>query len=85
MQKLLLYLLIGIDFFAPSGMPEDPTLLSVLAGSGILAGKLLLLGSGIALIESLFAKLRIFRVPEFTALAYLLSTLGFLLHFVLEV
>lgn len=31
------------------------------------------------------AKLRIFRVPEFMTLAFLLAILGFLSHFVLEV
>ena len=85
MQKLLLYLLLGIDFFAPSGISRDLSATSLLVGPAMLLGKLIVLGAGIALIESIFAKLRIFRVPEFTALAYLLSTLGFLLHFLLEV
>ena len=85
MQKLLLYLLLGIDFFAPLGISRGLSPLPLLVGLVALLGKLLVLGAGIALIESIFAKLRIFRVPEFTALAYLLSTLGFLLHFVLEV
>ena len=84
MQKLLLYLLLGIDFFAPAGIPRTFSLSGLLEGGILLLGKLFILGALLALIESLFAKLRIFRVPEFTALAYLLSTLGFLLHFVLE-
>ncbi len=83
--KLLLYLLIGTDFFFPAGLPASLSPGSLGAGLLFLSAKLLVAGAGIALIETLFAKLRIFRVPEFTALAYLLATMGFLIHFVLEV
>ena len=83
--KLLLYLLIGTDFFLPAGLPSSLSPGALGAGLLFLSAKLLAAGAGLALIETLFAKLRIFRVPEFTALAYLLATMGFLIHFVLEV
>lgn len=83
--RLLLYLLIGIDFFLPWGMTTQISVMGFASGGLVLLAKLFLAGSGLALIETLFAKLRIFRVPEFMAMAYLLAVMGFLIHFVLEV
>jgi formate hydrogenlyase subunit 4 len=37
----------------------------------------------LALIETLSAKMRIFRVPEFLAGAFLLAVIGILVHFLL--
>jgi formate hydrogenlyase subunit 4 len=37
------------------------------------------------LIETVSAKMRIFRVPEFMGTAFLLAVLGLLTHFLLEV
>jgi hypothetical protein len=50
----------------------------------ILAVKLVLAGIGVALIETLSAKLRVFRAPEFLATAFLLAVLGLLTHLLLE-
>ncbi len=83
--KLFLYLLIGIDFFFPAGLPAELSPPAVILGIFLLIGKLMAAGTALAIVEILFAKLRIFRVPEFTALAYLLASIGFLIHFVLEV
>ncbi len=41
--------------------------------------KLLLGGAGLALLETLSAKLRIFRAPEFLGTAFLLAVLGMLM------
>jgi len=38
----------------------------------------------LALIETLSAKMRIFRVPEFLATAFLLAVIGLLAHQLLE-
>ncbi len=83
--KLILYLLIGTDFFFPAGLPKVLSPGALAGGLLALSVKLLVAGGSLAMIETLLAKLRIFRVPEFTALAYLLATMGFLIHFVLEV
>jgi formate hydrogenlyase subunit 4 len=45
-----------------------------------LIGKLTIAGAALALIESLSAKLRIFRAPEYLAMAFLLAVLGLLVH-----
>ena len=42
--------------------------------------KLLLGGLLLALIETFSAKMRIFRVPEFLATAFLLAVIGLLVH-----
>jgi len=49
----------------------------------LLAIKLALAAIGLALIETLSAKLRIFRVPEFLATAFLFAVLGLLVHLLL--
>jgi formate hydrogenlyase subunit 4 len=50
----------------------------------VLVGKLLLAGAGLALLETVSAKMRIFRAPEFLGMAFLLGVLGMLTHFLLE-
>jgi formate hydrogenlyase subunit 4 len=54
-----------------------------LASIPLLAAKLALAGAGLALIETISAKLRIFRAPEFLAVAFLLAVLGLLVHLLL--
>jgi formate hydrogenlyase subunit 4 len=45
--------------------------------------KLVVAGSGLALLETVSAKMRIFRAPEFLGTAFLLAVLGMLTHFLL--
>jgi formate hydrogenlyase subunit 4 len=45
--------------------------------------KLVAGGFGLALIETILAKMRIFRVPEFLATAFLLGVLALLVHLLL--
>lgn len=82
--KLLAYMSIGIALFVPWGIAEsgdwDALPLAVL----LLFIKLLAGGSMLALLETLSAKMRIFRVPEFMGTAFLLAVLGLLAHFLLE-
>ncbi len=83
--KLFNYVCIGFALFMPWGLaahadglawllPALPALLLKLAGAGV----------GIALLETLSAKLRIFRAPEFLASAFLLAVIGLLVGLVLE-
>jgi formate hydrogenlyase subunit 4 len=50
----------------------------------VLVVKLGLAGAGLALLETVSAKMRIFRAPEFLGTAFMLATLGMLIHFLLE-
>ena len=45
--------------------------------------KLIEAGAGLALLETISAKMRIFRAPEFLGTAFLLAVLGMLIHFLL--
>jgi formate hydrogenlyase subunit 4 len=49
----------------------------------LLGAKLVLAGAGIALIETVSAKLRVFRAPEFLATAFLFAVLGLLVRLLL--
>jgi formate hydrogenlyase subunit 4 len=81
--KLFNYACIGFALFIPWGaaMGEGP--LPLLASIPVLAFKLLLAGAGLALVETLSAKLRVFRAPEFLATAFMFAVLGLLVHLLL--
>ncbi len=55
----------------------------LLASVPVLALKLAAAGAGLALIETVSAKLRVFRAPEFLATAFLFAVLGLLVHLLL--
>jgi formate hydrogenlyase subunit 4 len=82
--KLFAYSCLGIALFFPFGIPTaaDPATLAV--ATAILLVKLALGGFVMALIETLSAKMRIFRVPEFLGTAFLLAVLAMLVHLLLE-
>ena len=82
--KLFNYACIGIALFLPWGIAiHGANVGSVLIGLGALTVKLAFCGAGLALVESLSAKLRIFRAPEFLAMAFLIAVLGLLVHLLL--
>jgi len=60
---------------------HDPV--GLLLAAPVLVLKLAIGGAGLALIETVSAKMRIFRVPEFLAGAFLLAVIGILVHFLL--
>ena len=82
--KLTAYVTIGIAMFAPWGIAAAGDWTGVPIALAALAAKLALAGFGLALLETVSAKMRIFRAPEFLATAFLLATLGMLTHFLLE-
>lgn len=81
--KLTVYCATGIALFMPWGMIKagDWPLFPVAAG--MLVAKLTLAGIGLALLETVSAKMRIFRAPEFLGMAFLLAVLGMLTHLLL--
>jgi formate hydrogenlyase subunit 4 len=78
--KLFVYVCTGLALFLPWGLAAAPSPLAVLLALPLLGLKLALCGAGIALLETLSAKMRIFRVPEFLAGAFLLAVIGLLVH-----
>lgn len=82
--KLFTYACIGFALFLPWGMAgRADGVLWLLPAVPPLLLKLAAAGAGIALIETLSAKLRIFRAPEFLATAFLLSVLALLVRLML--
>ena len=82
--KLFAYSCLGIALFCPFGIPEDADPLALLLAGAILILKLAAGGFALALIETLSAKMRIFRAPEFLGTAFLLAVLAMLVHLLLE-
>lgn len=81
--KLLNYACIGIALFIPWGVATDETPIALGAAILVLAVKLLAAGAGLAFIETVSAKLRVFRAPEFLATAFMFAVLGLLVHLLL--
>jgi len=82
--KLFNYACIGFALFVPWGVATGhvgPVALAVAIAA--LVAKLLLAGGGLAVIETVSAKLRVMRAPEFLATAYLFAVLGLLVHVLL--
>jgi formate hydrogenlyase subunit 4 len=81
--KLFAYSCAGLALFFPWGVAEANDRVALLLAVPVLAGKLAVGGFLLALIETLSAKMRIFRVPEFLATAFLLGVLALLVHLLL--
>ena len=82
--KLFNYACIGFALFVPWGLaPTGAGWLALALALPVLVLKLLLAGAGLALLETVSAKLRIFRAPEFLAMAFLLAVLGLLVRLLL--
>jgi formate hydrogenlyase subunit 4 len=82
--KLFNYSCIGIALFLPFGIVQGSTdWLAILGATPVLIAKLGVGGFALALIETLSAKLRIFRAPEFLGTAFLLAVLAMLVNLLL--
>jgi formate hydrogenlyase subunit 4 len=82
--KLFNYACIGFALFVPWGLSTGaggPA--ALLASIPLLAVKLLVAGAALALIETVSAKLRVFRAPEFLGIAFVFAVLGLLVHLLL--
>jgi formate hydrogenlyase subunit 4 len=81
--KLLLYVSLIACLFAPWGLASDGAgAVAFAIGAGAYLGKLFVGGFLLALFETVIAKMRVFRVPEFLGAALMLGLLGTLLLFV---
>lgn len=82
--KLFNYACIGFALFIPWGVSTGRSgPLALLGSIPVLAAKLIVAGAVLALIETVSAKLRVFRAPEFLATAFLFAVLGLLVHLLL--
>ncbi len=82
--KLMIYGVLIANIFFPWGIAEQLTLPALGIALLLIIGKLSILALFLALSETLFAKMRLFRVQEYLSFAYLLGLLGLLSHIILE-
>lgn len=79
--KLLNYACIGFALFLPWGLAQtDEGAVALLAALPWLVLKLAGAGALLAALETVTAKIRIFRVPEYLAVAFMLAVLGLLVR-----
>jgi formate hydrogenlyase subunit 4 len=81
--KLFNYTCIGFALFIPWGTSTGDAPLALVAAIPVLGLKLLVAGAVLAVVETVSAKLRVFRAPEFLATAFMLAMLGLLVHVLL--
>jgi formate hydrogenlyase subunit 4 len=82
--KLFIYSCIGIAIFFPFGIARGDDAGLALLALPVLALKLAVGGFLLAAIETVSAKMRIFRAPEFLGTAFMLAVLAMLIHALLE-
>jgi formate hydrogenlyase subunit 4 len=83
--KLLLYGVLIVNIFFPWGIALSLGPEALAFGLAAVSAKLLALGAALAVMETVLAKMRVFRVPAFLNLALLLALLGLLGYVILEV
>jgi formate hydrogenlyase subunit 4/hydrogenase-4 membrane subunit HyfE len=75
-KQLLLFTIFMNVLVVPWGMSSTGSLGSVLVAIGLLFAKALVVGGAVVVIESSFAKLRLYKIPEFTVASFLLAVLA---------
>ena len=85
MIKLMVYGVLLVNLFLPWGVALSSTPSAIATAIAAATGKLLGLGLVLAAAETGLAKMRLFRVPQFLGLAFILSLIGMLSHVILEV
>jgi formate hydrogenlyase subunit 4 len=75
-KQLILFVIFLDVFVAPWGLSSSTHLVAVVLAVLAILGKACLLGFVIALIDVTFAKLRLYKITEFVAAAFLLSVLA---------
>jgi formate hydrogenlyase subunit 4 len=83
--KLFAYSCVGLALFFPWGVAQADKPLALILALPVLIGKLAIGGVLMVCIEMMSAKMRIFRVPEFLATAFLLAVIGLLVNILLGV
>jgi formate hydrogenlyase subunit 4 len=81
--KLFAYSCIGLALFIPWGMADAQAPVALLLALPVLILKLAVGGVLLAVLETVSAKMRIFRVPEFLCTAFLLAVIAMLVHILL--
>jgi formate hydrogenlyase subunit 4 len=76
MKQLILYVIFANVLLLPWGLAHDGRLDHVLEAVAVFMAKAFGVGLAIVIIESGFAKLRLYKIPEFTVASFLLAVLA---------
>lgn len=82
--KLLVLLTLIVNVFAPWGIATSLTPAALATGTAVYVLKVAGLAVVIGVIESMFAKLRLFRVPELLGAAFILALLALVFFYTLR-
>jgi formate hydrogenlyase subunit 4 len=82
--KLFAYSCTGLALFFPWGVAQADEPVALLLALPTLVLKLAIGGLALAFLETLSAKMRIFRVPEFLGTAFLMAVISMLIRILLE-
>lgn len=82
--KLLVFLTLIVNVFAPWGIATSVTPAALATGAVLYVVKVAGLAVVIGVIESMFAKLRLFRVPELLGAAFILALLALVFFYTLR-
>jgi formate hydrogenlyase subunit 4 len=74
--KQLVLMAILVNIFVPVGLAADATVTSLALALGIFLLKIFLLSGAVVLVETVNAKLRLFRVPDLLSASFVLATLA---------
>jgi len=85
MVKMLLFATLIIDLFVPWGLSLQADLMGMGLALMLWVLKLAALFVGLAVLETGMAKLRLFEVPQYLGTAFVLSFLGLMIHYMLEI
>jgi formate hydrogenlyase subunit 4 len=83
-MKLLVFLTLIANVFAPWGIATQPTVWDIGLALGVYLAKVSGLAVLIAVIESMFAKLRLFRLTDLLGVAFILSLLALVFFYILR-
>jgi formate hydrogenlyase subunit 4 len=82
--KQLVLMAILANIFLPVGLATDGSAETLGLGLAIFLGKILLLSAAVVLVETVNAKLRLFRVPDLLSAAFVLAAMALLSTFLFK-
>ena len=80
-MKQLVLMTLMVNVFFPFGLSSGWSPVQLMSSSLVFIAKLLVLATAVAMVETANAKLRLFRVPELLAVAFVLSALALISTF----
>ncbi|MCI0654238.1 MAG: NADH-quinone oxidoreductase subunit H [Methylococcaceae bacterium] len=83
--RLMIYGVLLANIFFPWGIAQNTELSALAEAVVAIAVKLMILNILLVASETVLAKMRLFRVSQYLGFAYVLGTLGMLIHIVVEV